>query len=485
MPLSASAITDAILALEQRVGLDDAAWTEDDVHWWPLYRTEIYRLLFVADAGALPSARSTSRIGPALHVSAREPEPRAVRPVWLVSDGLSYAKVDGKREIERFCGPLWRRCTAENVPAVIIDRASPLRRVTQEPARWWAPWTQRAKIVGTVSARLALLPRHAGLVERVQQAAAVLGLNQLKISARRMQAMASATLRLARLIERRLQAERVRAVFIVSFYDVAGYAFTLAAARAGVTSVDVQHGVTGRFNMAYAQWPAAQAPWRLLPHWFWTWTDADAALIDDWAPRGSHRAVCGGHPYLDAWRDGTLSLDASMTQSLQTLCARTGERTPVLVTLQPHLVHEQALAPLLWAMVNSKKPFWWLRLHPMGLSDRPALEALLASRGIDAFDIDMATALPLPVVLGQARLHATHSSSAFIEAAAMGLTSIVWSQYGAELADSAIAEGNTCHALDGASFAALVESGISSRASTRSERHGQDALRTILESCPA
>lgn len=140
------------------MGLDDPAWTEDDVHWWPLYRTEIYRLLFVADAGALPSARSSSRIGPALHVSEREPEPRAARAVWFVSDGLSYANVDGKREIERFCGPLWQRCNAVNVPAVIIDRASPLRRVTQEPARWWAPWTQRAKIVGAVSARLALLP---------------------------------------------------------------------------------------------------------------------------------------------------------------------------------------------------------------------------------------------------------------------------------------------------------------------------------------
>jgi hypothetical protein len=61
----------------------------------------------------------------------------------------------------------------------------------------------------------------------------------------------------------------------------------------------------------------------------------------------------------------------------------------------------------------------------------------------------------------------------------------VWSQYGAELADNAIAEGNTYQALDGPSFAALVESGLSARASTRSERHGQDALRTILESCPA
>jgi hypothetical protein len=486
MSLSARAITDAILALEQRVGLDDAAWTEGDVHWWPLYRTEIYRLLFVAGAGAIPSARNISRLGPALRLSALEDEPCTSRAVWLVSDGLSYAQVNGGREIERFCGPLWQRCTAANVPAVIIDRASSVRRTTQEPSRWWAPWTQRAKIIGALGARLALQPRHAQLVEKVCQAAAALSLGPLRMSARRMQAMANATLRLARRVEQRLRSERVRAVFIISFYDVAGYAYTLAAARAGVISVDVQHGVTGRYNMAYSQWPATQAPWRLLPHWFWTWTEGDAALIEAWAPAGSHRAACGGHPYLDAWRDGSLSLDAAMTRSLQALRERTGTRTPVLVTLQPHLVHAQALAPLLWAMARCKNAFWWLRLHPMGLNDRLALEALLASKGLVALDIDTATALPLPVMLGHARVHATHSSSAFIEAAALGVPSIVWSQYGAELAEDAITEGSTHPALDGPSLAALVDSGVTvTTTSASASPQRRDALQTILESCPS
>jgi hypothetical protein len=486
MPLCASAITDALLALEQRVGLDDPAWTEGDVHWWPLYRTEIYRLLFIADAGAVPSVSNTPRLGPALRASTLEREPCAAHAVWLVSDGLSYAKVNGEREIERFCGPLWQRCATANVPALIIDRASPVPRSTKEPSRWWAPSTQRAKIIGTVSARLALLPRHAWLVEKVLEAAATLDLSQLKMSARRMQAMASATLRLAKLVEQRLRSEQVRAVFIVSFYDVAGYAYSLAAARAGVTSIDVQHGMTGRYHMAYSQWPATQAPWRLLPRWFWTWTESDATLVEAWAPPSSHRAVCGGHPYLDAWRDGTLSLDAAMAKSLQALRERTGERTPVLVTLQPHLVHEEALAPLLWAMVRCENAFWWLRLHPMGLNDRAALEALLASKGIDAFDIETATTLPLPVALCHARVHATHSSSAFVEAAALGVPSIVWSAYGKELAEDAVAAGNAHSAPDGPALAALIDSGVEITTSSGSiAPRSRDALHTILESCPS
>lgn len=486
MPLSATAITESILALEQRLNLDDPVWTEDDVHWWPLYRTEIYRLLVVADTGTPVAGWPSLRLGPVLRPSTAHKRAPTDQPVWLVSDGLSYANTSDGLQIERFCGPLSMRCAAANVPAAIIDRASPAPRRTREPSRWWAPSTQRAKIIASLVAHIAPQAAHTRRVARVHDAAEALGLPNLRLNARRMQAMASATLRLADRLERRMRSERVRAVFVVSYYDVAGYAYVLAAARAGVTSVDIQHGVAGQYNMAYAQWPARQAPWRLLPRWFWTWTDADAAVIQAWAPRGSHTALCGGNPFLDAWRDGALALDAAMQEQLDGLRRRTGQRRSVLVTLQPYLVHAEALAPLLSAMSYSKNTFWWLRLHPMGLKDRPALEALLASHGIEAFDIDTATTLPLPALLTQASLHATHSSSTFLEAAALGVPTIVWSSYGADFAAQVIAEGNAHHVATGREFQACVEQELSAVTAQSQASHTQrmDALRTILESCP-
>jgi hypothetical protein len=482
MPLSARTIAENVLALQRHADLDNPRWTEDDVHWWPLYRTEIYRLLFAAQAGpASPRPRPGVRLGPALRASTREDVPTPPHAVWLVSDGLSYAPLEAGLQVERFCGPLWQRCARAGIPALVVDRASPAPIAMREPARWCAPSTRRAKLLGTLRARLPAQPRHTHLTGLMRSAASAAGLPAPGLDAHRMQAMAHATLRLADRVERRLRDERVRAVFIVSYYDVAGYAFTLAAARAGVPSVDVQHGVAGRYHMAYDRWPSRH--WRLLPRWFWTWTDSDAAVIAAWAPAGAHRALRGGHPFLDAWREGQLTLASDLQPRLEALLARSGACTRILVTLQPQLVHAQALEPLLQAMARCRNAFWWLRLHPMGLGDRDALEGLLSSMGIAAFDIDVATALPLPALLPLAHLHATHSSSTFIEAATLGVVSVLWSEYGAELAEGAIADGSAHFAADGHALQVHVErcTGRAPPAVTTVALQQRDALREILE----
>jgi hypothetical protein len=482
--LSARDIAERILALQGTLDLSNADWQQDDVHWWPLYRTELYRLMFASDAGTRGSAGS-AHIGPALHRIRREHPAVSPGAVWLVSDGVSYANV-GARRVDRFCSPLFASCRREGVPAVVIDRAGAAGHPAEELTRWWAPWTLRAKAMGVLHAHVSLSDRHSRLVNSVAQVTAALGLNPQGLQPKRMQAMANAVLSLSERLERVMRDERARAVFVVSFYDVAGYAYTLAAARAGIPSVDVQHGVTGQHHLAYAHWPAALMPWRLLPQWFWTWTDADASVIEAWASNGTHRAIHGGNPFMDAWREGVLEIDATQQWRLQALRECTGSRKPVLVTLQPGLMHAEALEPLLTAMKQSKNTYWWLRLHPMSLGGRPQLEALLASLNISNFDIDSATAIPLPALLPKCALHATHSSSAFIEAAALNIPSVVWSRYGAELAEGAIAEGSTHAALDGPSLAALVDSGVAIATTSASEStRGRDALRTILESCPS
>jgi hypothetical protein len=369
------------------------------------------------------------------------------------------------------------------IPALVVDRGRADPPATAEPARWVAPWTVRAKVAAALASRTSRSRRHRDLVAAVVQAAHTADVPLPAVSAQRMQALAGAVLLLARRVERSLRREQVRAVFMVGFYDVSGYAFTLAAARAGIPSVDVQHGITGPYHPAYADWPASGAPWRLLPRWFWTWMPADADLISRWAPHGTHTAICGGHPFLDAWRDGRLRLDVEQQAQLEALVARGGRAPAVLVTLQPHLMHEEALRPLLDAMRLTPDTTWWLRLHPMALTDRAALETLLAARNLSRYDIDSSTHLPLPALLTRAAVHATHSSSAFVEAAAVGLPSIVWSSYGAELAEDDVRAGSAHAALDGAAFSRLLSTltRAPSRPPPATVPAGAAALRRILE----
>lgn len=481
----AAAILQAVLRVERAVSLAADHWLEDDIHWWPLYRLELYRLLFLTHASSSGTAPTRSRLGPALRQARGRTGPRTDRPVWLVSDGISYSRV-GSHDVERFCEPLRSLCARTGVPTAVIDRGSVQARAYPAPTRWWAPWAQRAKIAATVATRLSPDARHDAIVADIMAGASRAGVVLPPLNPRRFDAMARAIKALARRVGAAMQQERPRAVFVVGYYDVGGYAYVLAAARQGIASVDLQHGVAGRFNLAYADWPPEARQWRLLPRWFWTWTEADAGLVRQWADPHADapvRAVCGGHPFLQAWRDGDMDPGPAAQSDLRALLDAAQQRCRVLVTLQPHLVNPSDLAPLIEAWRLRPDTAWWLRLHPMGLHDRAALLAMLVQHGVRHADVDVATRLPLPLLLAHAQVHATHSSSTFIEAQASGLCSIVWSRYGAELAEDAVAQGDVSVALDGASFTkALDAAGRRDGTPGPPAPSALSALRSILES---
>ena len=508
--LSASAIAKAIFDVEAALDLEDPVWVQDDVHWWPLYRLEIYRLLFASQAtgGSAASKQSwRQQLGPAGKaptVSAATAPPGCI---WLVSDGLSWSRL-GDRDVERFCTPLQQWCDNLDVRSVIIDRASATLRLGQPVGHWWAPAMHRRKIAAALLTRLRPNPQHAELVRRVELAAARAGSSLPALSARRFDTMARAVLLMADLLHDRIKVEQVRSVFLVSFYDVSGYAFTLAAARAGVRCVDVQHGVTGPHHLAYTLWPELQhfrPGWRLLPTHFWSWSSADAELINSWGKHSQppRHAIHGGHPFLQAWATGSMSLPTDMQTRLDRLLSAAQGRQRVLVTLQPGLTHVEALAPLIQAWKLRPEVSWWLRLHPMALAEGPTIQALARAHALASFDIETATALPLPALLAQAHVHATHSSSTVIEAQTVGLTSVVWSGYGAELAQDQLASGAASVALDGASLVdALARAPhpphlkpVDAQAITKAPSHpnaggdnqqaqGPTALRRLLEMNP-
>ncbi len=458
--LDAHAITAQILAIEKALDLESPDWRVEDVHLWPLYRLELYRLLFIGQAGPPSAARPRPEIGPALRRGeSSSAAASAPAPVWLVSDGISFATL-GDRQVERFCGPLHEALNSLGVDSVLIDRGSPRRRHGPTPTRWWMPLTHRAKLFGTL--RAAGLPdrRHERLVEAVRLAAARLGITLPHLGARRFNAMANAVLSLASTLAKRMRRERVQAVFVVGYYDVGGYAYVLAANRVGAASIDVQHGVTGNLNMAYADWSVEPTGgFMLLPRLFWCWSDDDARVVERWAALRrpfARQAVVGGHPFLEAWRTGAMHLPAEAQHALDRMRDSAEGRAPVLVTLQPHLTSEESLAPLLQAWQQMPKVAWWLRLHPLAMNDRTRIEALLARHGVTHWNIAEATSLPLPVLLREAAAHATHSSSTVIEAELLGIPSVVWSDYGEQLFEAHIQRGSAVRVRDGRTFVQTV-----------------------------
>lgn len=227
--------------------------------------------------------------------------------------------------------------------------------------------------------------------------------------------------RAARFFEDVLRRASARLALCSVYYTLVGGAFCLAARRAGIPAVDVQHGVT-LGNPAYEGWTRFPAGgYAVLPAWFWSWSEADAAPVASW-PEGArphHRTIPGGHPWMARWEAAHPIGRASALR----LPPRAVEGVTVLVTLTwssgfsdilQRLVRE---APAAWR--------WWIRLHPLMTRQRREVQAWCDAHARGRAWVEAPSDLPLPLLLTHADVHLTHNSSVVQEAARAGLPSVV------------------------------------------------------------
>jgi hypothetical protein len=242
-----------------------------------------------------------------------------------------------------------------------------------------------------------------------------------------------------------LRGIRPRAAF-VSSASTFEFGLLLACREAGVRSIEIQHGAQGPLHAHYARWTAVPPEgYDLLPDAYWSWDDESARAINAWSARSAprHRAVAGGIP----WRERGRELDpARLDPRHRGLLDGAAGRKVLLLSLQPPglLYADGAPIPCFIADAIRRAPpdwSWWIRLHPLMPRDtRPIRAALSGARG--PVEIEGPSELPLHALLPRTDLHLTHSSSVVLDALEFGVSSIVWSDLGADLFARPVEEGS-------------------------------------------
>lgn len=203
---------------------------------------------------------------------------------------------------------------------------------------------------------------------------------------------------------------QLKKLFAVCYYEESGYAAMLMGKRAGVTTVDLQHGVQGEFHFAYMPFRSVPAPgYSLVPSFFWVWNKGSYENILGWNT-ARHMPFLGGNVWLAKWMSASSPV---LTQ-----------KPMILVSLQP--VEDPLPGELLEAIKLTKGQYaWYLRFHPRQIQEQAILEHL-DKEGVREFvNIEQATNLPLPQLLKQAAVHVTLWSSVVIEAFEMGVPSVI------------------------------------------------------------
>lgn len=406
-----------------------AEWRCGEVRIWPLARLDLHLDLYWQRCGVRP-ATASRRAARALQLAGRpltnlwhqrgDPShllwrARPADAIFL-GDGVSLERIDGAWE-DRYGESLMALLEAESRSSFMMQ-AGDLRR---------APWRRpvfAANLIESAGQILARrfaapldLPGHAELLALL----AGRGLAAESLRPARLARRAAVLRATASLFERVLDGVQPRLAFVSTWYAGLGPAFLLACRRRGIMSVDLQHCPLQGGHKAYRWNALPEDGYALLPAVFWSWDDAEAARIRDWARGPWHTALPGGHPR----RDVFLEEGDPRVWAYDAQIAAGGFEREILVALQT-LEGGAGIWEALAASIEAEPPGWrwWIRRHPAA---RPADDSrygrLLGLRG-PSIRIDDASSLPLHALLRHMSAVLSVSSGVGAEAAPFGVPSL-------------------------------------------------------------
>src|SRR5688572_20100814 len=407
------------------------------VHAWPLLRIRYGFELIEGQVKRRSSQNGTTRsltalAGPLRRFLARAQDHTrnasltAPAEVVVLSDGISYASVGGSW-VEKFCDPLIQEFERRDLRCLLLSPLHAYRVPRRTASVFVQPELDR---IAMRAATVASDPEALHVFDDFQRWADAKHKPAPKLTWLRQSCL---RVRLgAEFFGDVLRKTGAALGLVVNYYSPTGMAFVLACREQGIPVADIQHGVAGELHFAYGRWMRVPpGGFNLLPTYFWCWHPEDAAAITAWGWSGGHEALVGGNPWLAQWCGDDSQFGRETDRQVLTVMQRHSAAVHALVTLQAPIGTDHTPKMLELIRAGGPEVFWWVRLHPGQLAERRRIEAELLHTS--HAEVTLATDLPLPALLRHVNVHVTHSSSSVLEAAAMGVPSVITSAYGAEL----------------------------------------------------
>ncbi|MGK9117719.1 hypothetical protein [Olivibacter jilunii] len=212
-------------------------------------------------------------------------------------------------------------------------------------------------------------------------------------------------------------------VYGLCYYNNAMFGMHCAANSMSINNIDMQHGGQGPLHPMYNfREFDLQAKWCSLPKVFWCWDEASHNQIKKWIDKSQyHSSVNGGNPWI------SYILESENTKKI------TSNKRIILYTLQEPSI-DSYIIETIKHMSRLGTYCWWLRLHPRMISSGQAIKDNLLSHGLtdDAFEIEKASAYPLPLILANSVIHVSKYSGSIIEAVQLKVPTMIIDEIGVE-----------------------------------------------------
>jgi hypothetical protein len=411
------------------------SWRGGDVDIWPLARMELYLDMYWKQPDC-PPPPARSRVGRAFGLAARP-----LSNLWKSRNDLAHMTLVPKPSDVLFLGDgfsldcregAWQDRFGESVIAALEQRG--LRTfVMQGGSLGRLPWrrsTFAASLLDLPANVVALgpklpvsLPGHEDVVAFLAEKkvnAPGLARSALAVKARKVSAMAT-------VFEFILGTVKPKLVFVVGYFAGPAPALMLACRRKGILSIDLQRAPLKGAPMAYGWWAMPDIGYSVLPAVFCTWTQAEAAALQQSLKSLAHpwhQSMHGGHTQMAACFDAP-----DWERAFRAAVGSGTYDREILVALQPiggHRADWNALAAEMQRAPASWR--WWIRRHSASLAQQDVEFGNLLGLGAPNVLIKEASALPLPVLLRHMTAMFSLASGAASEAAMLGVPAFFLSE---------------------------------------------------------
>jgi predicted dehydrogenase len=247
-----------------------------------------------------------------------------------------------------------------------------------------------------------------------------------------------------------------------SFISFEKMAVMLGARRAGVRTVDVQHGYSDAHSIYNGLPLLPEGQRALYPDVMWCWGEATARAMrrDGTLAANGVEVRVGG----DVW--GAVQAGSVPEQATRLRAALNADSHSkrILVGQQIEtLSHSAALrgylpTPLYDAMVQGPRDWlWMLRVHPRSLHLVGPIRAFLQAEGLTNVEVEHSSTSSIEAILALADVYLTSFSVSAFEAHANGVPVVIFDQVGQELFAAEIGAGAFVHADTTASILAAID----------------------------
>lgn len=226
-----------------------------------------------------------------------------------------------------------------------------------------------------------------------------------------------------------LEKKSCKIVFITPYYGFDFFALCTACHELEVKTIDIQHGISDEFHFSYGNWKSVPVSgYEMLPDFFWTWTNDETENINKWAQAtNKHRAFNGGNPWLQSWEKNN-SLFKKENEIFNQLKNTVNNKKIILYSLESRKDYTDII-PNFMLEVLKKSPdnfFWLIRMHPNQLDKKESFIKYMKDQNLKiSYNIELATQIPLPIILSNINLHTTLTSSVTLEAANYGIPTVL------------------------------------------------------------